>query len=248
MLTVTIYMFHSIGTGNDLEGADPHYSYSLDKFVDLLEAIGPCRSIASNLEKSNIFPILTFDDGHASNYLAAKILKERFNSTADFFINPVNVGKKNYLSWNQLIEMDAWGMSIQSHSYEHVYLSDLNYEEQKNQLKRSKEIIEDRIGKPVVILAPPGGRYNSNTERLCRELSYQHISVSRPGKWNGGYCSSRVPVQVNTSVKSLVSCNNQYSFYLFILVIKYKITGVAKKIMGNGRYDTFREKILSVIS
>lgn len=254
--SVAIFMFHSIGDGKDIEGADPNYSYSLKNYKALLAAIGPCVSLASRLAYidqsskdrklvgSN--PILTFDDGHISNYVASELLVEQNSSTADFFVNSNNVGTKNYLDWNQLREMDSWGMSIQSHSSDHIYLSDLSYTNQKKQLEFSKKTIEDNIGKPVIILAPPGGRYNDDTIRLCHELGYKHISISKPGKWRGEYCSPRIPILRNSSKDNLLSCNDSTSLYMAKLISKYKITGLAKTVLGNNRYDLIRERLLGV--
>jgi peptidoglycan/xylan/chitin deacetylase (PgdA/CDA1 family) len=252
--SVAVYMFHSIGTGQDIEEADPHYSFSLEKYKKFLSSVGPCESLASRLtfiESNSIDtksisnrPILTFDDGHISNYLASSLLAEDYDSTADFFVNSNNVGSKNFIGWSKLREMDSWGMSIQSHSADHIYLSDLSYAEQKNQLETSKKTIEDNIGKPVSILAPPGGRYNDDTIKLCHELGYKHLSISRPGKWKGEYCSPRIPILRQSSIDSLVSCNDEYSFYLAKLISKYKITGFAKQVLGNDRYDLIRQKLL----
>jgi len=237
-------MFHAIGEGDAIAGADPHYSFSVDNYCDFLNKIGQCTSIASSLNEVDNKPILTFDDGHVSNYLAAEILANEYASSADFFINPNNVGDSHFLTWSQIVEMSDLGMSIQSHSLDHVYLSDLSYEQQKLQLEQSKKTIEDNIGKEVTVLAPPGGRYNEATIELCRKLGYQHISVSRPGLWLGEYCSPRIPVLRTTAVESLATCNGKLNVHLAKTIAKYTVTGVAKKALGNGFYDIVRARIL----
>ena len=143
-MTSTVYMFHSIGKLDLNDSADPHYNFSEEKFIEFLQSVGPVNSIAGTKEQKTLgAPIVTFDDGHQSNYLAALSMIDKKLGFGDFFINPSMVGKKDFMDWNQLREIAELGMSIQSHSFDHIYLSDCNGEKQKYQLQKSKEIIED---------------------------------------------------------------------------------------------------------
>ena len=246
MKPTPIYMFHAIGVENDLVGADPHYALSSSKFFELISKLGGGTSIKEVLSGRTIRPILTFDDGHITNYNAAKILFEEFNSQADFFINTSNVGKDNFLNWDQLREMQSWGMSIQSHGHEHIYLSDLDRNEQCFQVRLSKEILEHELGERVTILAPPGGRYNQDTQELITELGYEHLTISKPGKWSGQTISPRIPILSNSNSEHLASCQNGFSLFLMKQEIKYKVMGVAKTLLGNHSYDALRSRILGV--
>jgi len=239
-------MFHAIGSKNNLNGCDLHYSYHQKNFEIFLEGCGSATSLQQVLsgKDQNTRAVLTFDDGHISNYRAAISIKEIINGCADFFVNANVVGKKNFMSWQQLREINQLGMSIQSHSLDHVYLSDLNYEQQLYQLTESKKRIEGEIGSEVTILAPPGGRYNQNTIDICKKVGYQHLSVSRPGRWSQGYLSARIPVLSQTSVADLLGCQNTISPFLYKQMFKYQLTGLAKKILGNDQYDNIRSRLL----
>jgi len=243
-------MFHAIGSKEDLSGCDLHYSYSLKNFEKFLKDCGSATSLQHVLsgKGQNTRVVITFDDGHISNYQAAISIKEIINGSADFFINANVVGKKNFMSWHQLREINQLGMSIQSHSLDHVYLSDLNYEQQLYQLTSSKKRIEDELGSEVTILAPPGGRYNQDTINICKKIGYQHISISKPGRWNQGYLSARIPVLSQTSVGDLLSCQNSMSPFLYKQMLKYQLTGLAKKVLGNGHYDILRSRLLDETS
>jgi peptidoglycan/xylan/chitin deacetylase (PgdA/CDA1 family) len=240
-------MFHSIGKLDLDDSADSHYNYSEEKFVELLKSIGPVNSIAGTKEQKTLgAPIVTFDDGHQSNYLAALSMIDKKLGVGDFFINPSMVGKKDFMDWNQLREIAELGMSIQSHSFDHIYLSDCNREEQKYQLQKSKTIIEDKMGKEVVILAPPGGRYNKLTIEIAKSLGYHTITNSKPGVWEkvDQYLIPRIPVTINDQVDSLSECNEPNSRNISRLKRKYQITGLAKKTLGNKVYDGLRERLL----
>ncbi len=244
MSSSVVYMFHAIGSGSALAGSDPHYAYSTKKFQKFINETGQCRSIRDVLSGQHSKVVVTFDDGHATNFHAAEIIKDTLGGSADFFINPNTVDMKYYLSWSQLREMVSMGMSIQSHSLDHLYLSDMSKAEQKRQLETSKKTIEDNLGVPVSILAPPGGRYNQDTIDLCHELEYEHLSISEPGRWAGGYISPRLAVYKNTKVSSLLGCNKLISPLIMSQLIKYKVTGKAKTILGNDSYELIRSKLL----
>ena len=239
-----VFMFHAIGSDKELLGSDPHYSFSLDKFEQFIRQCGGCRSLKDSISGDAAKNIITFDDGHISNFKAAQIINDTNGGTADFFINPNTVSTPNFLSWSQLQEMNNMGMSIQSHSLDHLYLSDMTIDEQRRQLEVSKKTIEDKLGVAVTILAPPGGRFNQETIRLCHELGYEHLSVSEPGRWSGSYISKRIAVYQNTKVKELLGCNKALSAYLINQTLKYRVTGVAKSVFGNRSYDIMRSKIL----
>lgn len=243
----TVYMFHSIGKLSSNDSADLHYNYSNDKFIEFLKCVGPATSIINAKRmKVTSSPILTFDDGHLSNYDAALFLADNNLGYGDFFVNPAMVGKKDFMSWAQLRELSGLGMSIQSHSYDHVFLSDCTKKEQMYQLQNSKLEIEDKVGVGVFILAPPGGRYNKVTEEISKEIGYQSIAISKPGVWKDKeqYLIPRIPVMVNDSVIKLSECNEPNSKYIRNMKRKYYITGLAKKSLGNKVYEKLRERII----
>jgi peptidoglycan/xylan/chitin deacetylase (PgdA/CDA1 family) len=243
----TVYMFHSIGDLVEKDSADIHYNYPNDKFIEFLRRIGPVTSIVKSLDSDlPIRPILTFDDGHISNYDAALKLVENNLGCGDFFVNPNLVGKKDFMSWSQLRELSFMGMSIQSHSFDHIYLSDCTEKEQRYQLISSKLKIEDEIGKDVSILAPPGGRYNKITIEISKEIGYQAIAISKPGVWKDKdqFLIPRIPVMVNDSVIKLAECSESNSKYIKKLKRKYYLTGIVKKALGNKAYEQLREKII----
>jgi peptidoglycan/xylan/chitin deacetylase (PgdA/CDA1 family) len=82
---------------------------------DLCESCGRGKPVAQTGQAV----VLTFDEGvssHADPVLP--MLWER-RMPGEFFVNPVLVGRRGYLSWNELRGMASAGMSIQSHGYSH---------------------------------------------------------------------------------------------------------------------------------
>jgi len=241
------YMFHAIGELDNKDWADPHYSFSKDKFEEFLGSVGPVVSLKLAIEnKLKRASIVTFDDGHISNYIAGKFMYENGYGTADFFINPDLVGSAHYMSWQQISELCEWGMSIQSHGLDHQYLSDCSNQELKRQLRESKRIIEEKIGQAVTILAPPGGRFDKNTSKIAFEMGYQYIANSQPGRVGRAfkYHIPRLAVLKNYSADDLVSALKPFSPLIMKLKAKYLVLKIVKALLGNRTYDNVRSKLM----
>ncbi len=84
-------------------------------------------------------------------------------------------------------------MSIQSHSFSHRYLTALSPAELREELSRSKAEIEQHVGRPVTLLAPPGGRMPRGLGALARELGYRWVLSSQPGAIRRGASGAILP-------------------------------------------------------
>src|SRR5690606_3850876 len=118
-----ILMYHALSRGHAPPGQDPHYTLDETVFEGQLRQVqraGGACSVRDWLRDGERRPVLvTFDDGHASNYEVAFPALAGHGMRADFFVNPANVGSPGFATWAQLREMSDAGMSIQSHGYDH---------------------------------------------------------------------------------------------------------------------------------
>jgi peptidoglycan/xylan/chitin deacetylase (PgdA/CDA1 family) len=134
--------------------------------------------------------ILTFDDGDLSMYAIAFPLLQEYNLKATFFIVPSYVGEIGYMSWEQIHTMadyrDVQGsrlFSFGSHSYSHRPLAQLQAEDVKQELLKSKHALEVAIGQAINILALPfgSGRRDPMILQTAEALGYQVVRHSDPG-------------------------------------------------------------------
>ena len=123
--------------------------------------------------------VLTFDDGRAADYEIAFPLLLAAGMRAEFFINTAKVGRQGYLTWPRIEEMHRAGMSIQSHSHEHVALPTLSARQLKNEVRTSKRLIEDFLGRGVDFLAAPHGLVDRRVVDAALEAGYQAVCASR---------------------------------------------------------------------
>ena len=111
--------------------------------------------------------LITFDDGYTDNYAHAFPILKELNMKATIFMIASQVDSGYYMSAAQLREMSDYGIDIESHTDNHVYLDTLSYDQQLKELKDSKEKIEKILGKEVTSIAYPYGNYNEDTKKAA---------------------------------------------------------------------------------
>jgi peptidoglycan/xylan/chitin deacetylase (PgdA/CDA1 family) len=109
--------------------------------------------------------ILTFDDGYIEHYTTVFPILQEFGFTATFFIitGRIDDGDPNYITWAQVSEMAAAGMTMESHTITHSELDERDYDFLVYELLGSLQTLEAYTGQPVRMLAYPAGRYDENT-------------------------------------------------------------------------------------
>lgn len=125
--------------------------------------------------------VLTFDDGYADFYTNVLPILKKYNLKANLYVitNAIDKGD-NYLNKEQLKEIDDSKLvEIGSHTHNHSVLSDLNDTQIENELKESKEILENLLGHPVKTITYPTGAYNDNVLKKV-EKYYDYAFTTNP--------------------------------------------------------------------
>jgi peptidoglycan/xylan/chitin deacetylase (PgdA/CDA1 family) len=131
---------------------------------------------------------ITFDDGHETHYAEAFPALLAHGMTATFFVITSRVGTPGYATWEQLREMAQAGMSIQSHTHSHPFLSELSRERAEEELRTSKRIIDERLGQRTMTIAfPNGDAPRGFTARDFERLGYRWVATSAwgPNRFDG---------------------------------------------------------------
>lgn len=241
-------MYHAVGNALQTVGADPYYAVTSDNFTAQISQIPESIPLAYQVLQSVGVKdhCITFDDGHISNFsIAFPILLEK-SLFAEFYVNTSTIGKKGYMSWQHLTDMVKSGMSIQSHGHNHFYFSDLSDKEIYSELETSKKMIEDKLGCDVVVFAPPGGRFDSRVVKISKDLGYMCIASSIPGTVIKvkDFILPRFAVLSTTPNGKIFDWQRNFSYATNIERVRYHSFRLAKKVLGNHRYDDLRSKIL----
>lgn len=144
---------------------------------------------------------LTFDDGYSSHYEVAFRLMAEFGVPGTFFVITSRVGTDEFLDWTMAAEMARGGMRFGSHAHNHVVLTTLSSERLSEELRVSRQMLEQRLSCPIEVLAVPYGFCDQNVLDAAWESGYRVVCNSRP--WpaqEGSRVLSRVAVSQQTSL------------------------------------------------
>jgi peptidoglycan/xylan/chitin deacetylase (PgdA/CDA1 family) len=126
--------------------------------------------------------LVTFDDGYRSVLERGLPVLRKLDCPGVVFVPAALVGGnaefdrgvseplEALCDWDELRELDAAGVSVQSHGLEHLALSKLDTERLTAELQRSKAMLEQELGKTVEVFAFPYGDGGSDPNVVGTEL------------------------------------------------------------------------------
>lgn len=117
--------------------------------------------------------ILSFDDGWKDQIVYAFPILEKFHYRATFFVFTNAIGRKGFLTWDDLATLRDAGMTIGSHSKSHPFLIKISDPAAlADEISGSKRILEDHLGITVNEFAYPFGQYNAAIVEMVKKAGY----------------------------------------------------------------------------
>jgi peptidoglycan/xylan/chitin deacetylase (PgdA/CDA1 family) len=168
---------------------------------------------------------LTFDDGFHGHFRYAYPVLRRYGVPATFFLVAGSVGSRTVLphlglergrmgeddqraewrplSWDEARELAHNAMEIGSHGASHRSLGCIRWDETTNEVGRSKEILEARLGVRVEVFAYPFGSraygdFNPSIQAVLRDMGYRGACttvVGRNDRRADRFALRRIPVE-----------------------------------------------------
>lgn len=188
--SIPVLMYHSIDyeKGNELrvpkEKFREQMKYLKDNGYITLTFDELYNFLINNKPVPEKSVVITFDDGYEDNYKNAyPILKELEFNASIFIITSTIDTDMNYLTSEQLKEMDKNGIDIESHTVNHDQLDKLSYEKQLVTLKQSKDYIEKVLNKKVNYIGYPFGKWNNDTIKAAKDAGYT-MAFTTVGGWS----------------------------------------------------------------
>ena len=122
---------------------------------------------------------ITFDDGGRDNYTVAFPILQKYGLRATFFVITGFVGNRICMTWDQLREMHAAGMAIESHTVDHPDLRTLDAARLAEELAQPRVVLAKELGEDARILAYPQGRYNGTVIAAAEAAGYRAAVTTR---------------------------------------------------------------------
>ena len=116
--------------------------------------------------------ILTFDDGYEDNWRVVLPMLEERGMKAVFYMVTNSIGQPGYLTWDNLFDMERRGMEIGSHTANHLPLTTLSPEKQREELRLSKLMLEWKGMKTIYSFSYPNGAYDDGIVAMLAEEEY----------------------------------------------------------------------------
>lgn len=155
-------MYHDVVPGpRVVPGSNDYFSVPVAMFEAHLDQLRDLGFEGCTVEHALAMPGrrvgITFDDGDVGQFAQAFPALARRGMTGTFFVTTSWVGRNGYVSWDGLREMKAAGMSIQSHTRTHPYLSELGLGRLRDELHGSREDLNEKLNQQTKALSFPGG-------------------------------------------------------------------------------------------
>lgn len=187
--SVPILMYHSIAYEKDnpvrlpVKNLEEQFKYLKDNGYYTITLSDLYKYFMSDTPIPEKSVVLTFDDGYVDNYTAMLPMLKKYNFKATIFVITGAIDKSaNYLTWSQLIEMEKYGVDIESHTVSHENLKDMSKDKQLETLIKSKKDLEKMLNKQVNYFSYPFGGYNETSIEAVRKAGYT-MAITTDGRW-----------------------------------------------------------------
>jgi len=237
---VPILMYHHVGIPsgkwrlNDVSEKSFDYQMNFMKrhgfqvisFDALIEGLKEGEQFARNTV------VLQFDDGYEDNYKYAFPILKKYEFPAIIFLVSDKVDAPDFLTWDQIKEMEKSNISFGAHTRHHAYLPGLSLAEAQDEIAGSKKILEDHLGHSIDYFSYPTGGFSAQVKTLVKEDRYKAAVTTNRGKGRYNqdlYALKRIHMN-NT--------DDQYSG----LILWFKLSGYYNLFRHPKRNDGFKPK------
>lgn len=124
--------------------------------------------------------VITFDDNNRTQYEIAYPALKRHSFTGVFYLVANRLENKANILREEVREMAANGMDIQSHTMTHAWLTHRTSDQLTWELAESRRILEELTGKSVRHIAYPSVMHNATVRARAAELGYITGSIMDP--------------------------------------------------------------------
>lgn len=187
-IKLPVLMYHEVTGDIELRGTSfqmtPSYFMSQERFERQL-GIFTERGYESivfedvpNISGNGKYVMITFDDGWAGNFRYALPILREYGFKAIFFVTVGLIGSKGYMKWDEVAQLAAEGMSVQSHGMTHRPLQSLDQGEIYDELLKSKLYIEGKLNSNVAAFSFPHGSFDKKIVKCAYDVGYNALCTS----------------------------------------------------------------------
>lgn len=146
--------------------------FTVTPLPELLDAVLKSEAIAPKSVA------ITFDDGYESIYSTAFPLLRRYGFPFTVFVStePIDSQLRGYLTWPQLRELVAAGVTIGNHGATHDSVLKQSVQETQENIESAQLRIDAELGPQPKLFAYPYGEFNSQAKQIVSDLGYRALA------------------------------------------------------------------------
>ncbi|MBI2835567.1 MAG: polysaccharide deacetylase family protein [Acidobacteria bacterium] len=159
-------------------------------------AITTDRLLDARQDRATLPPrpvVITFDDGFRGCVEYGMPILQQYGFTATFYLVGGAIGDTSrwlvaelgielpVADWREARALLDAGFTCGAHTMSHPRLTRVSPETCREELFRSREVLEQALGVPVRHLAYPFGSYNADVRAVAEECGYRTACSTRPG-------------------------------------------------------------------
>lgn len=247
-MNYVVLVYHAIGEETGYfyvlkeEVLSKHLAYLHDRGIQVTSGGGEGPSTEGNRV------VLTFDGCRSADWAYTQVLPllQSHGYPAFFFLTTSLIGGPRYLTASQVRELASLGMTIGSHSHTHPTLTRVSPPELRQELKKSKEVLEDILGEPISSISIPDGPYNQAVLDAAREAGYRQVFTSAWGfNRTDGALSSKDFLVLRRFCISRATSFNEFQRIVngqgtWLITSKYRLKEGVKRLLGERAYRWLR--------
>jgi peptidoglycan/xylan/chitin deacetylase (PgdA/CDA1 family) len=188
--------------------------------------------------------VVTFDDGWRGSVEQTAPALQKYRYRALLFVTSGLLGQPHFLERRDLWRLPTDLFTIGSHGATHRLLCTLPDSEIRDELERSKGVLEDATGRGIDSLSIPGGASDARVLRIAVEVGYRFVFTSRVQvntRHHGPLAIGRVAIKHNTSPAEFRSYVHQR---LGRARLHQALRLAPKQLLGLKRYHRVRHLLL----
>lgn len=179
--SAVVFMYHRFG-----ETAYPATNIRIEQFENHIAEIAkgkftvkPLPEIVDALRTGKSLPDLTvgfsIDDAFRSVYTEAwpRLKKAGIPFTLFVATDPIDAGKPDYMSWDQINELAANGVTIGSQTASHLHMAGAGAKRNAADLAKSNARFKEKLGAIPKLIAYPYGEYGLAVRKASRDAGFK---------------------------------------------------------------------------
>lgn len=161
-----------------------HMQYLVERHYNAITITHLARSLRGELRLPPKPVVISVDDGLADFYTGALPVLRHYNLPASLYVvtgfvgatsgwlQPEGEAQRPMLTWEQLGEIERYGVEIGAHTHSHPQLDTLSTAEAWCEIARSKWQLEECLGHRVESFAYPHGYYSAHVRQLVTRAGF----------------------------------------------------------------------------